>query len=282
MKHLLLSILLLTTSGCFFKLADLRTDTVSTNPNQAKARELMAEMAEAHGVANWAKLETYTLTFEDEFYGFFGRQGSPFKDDNTRFSLNYIPQTSDGTLTFLTGKQVDETWGIQSGSTYSRRPDRPNETRWHKDKDIWFWLPTYQYFVEFPLRIQEANSVAYAGEQMVDGVDCEGVLASWNSTAPQKGVDQYLIWLDKETKRIVKLEYTVRGFYRFLTGAAYYKDYQNHDGILLPSHFPVESNLVKEGLLHEMRIVDFKANHVSKESLRPDPDLPVVEWGKVD
>jgi len=51
------------------------------------------------------------------------------------------------------------------------------------------------------MRIQNANALAYAGQATVNGKNCEGVLASWNTTAPQRDIDQYLIWLDSDTKQ---------------------------------------------------------------------------------
>jgi hypothetical protein len=79
---------------------------------------------------------------------------------------------------------------------------------------------------------------------------------------------------------MVCLEYTVRDAFRFLTAAINFKGYKNYDGILLPSVFPVESNLVPVGLLHEMRINDFKPNAVLLESLRPNASLPVFRDSK--
>lgn len=37
------------------------------------------------------------------------------------------------------------------------------------------------------------TAVAYAGKQQIEGIICEGVLASWNQVAPQKTIVQYPI-----------------------------------------------------------------------------------------
>ena len=50
-------------------------------------------------------------------------------------------------------------------------------------------------------------------------------------------------------------------------------DYKNYDGILLPSSMPVESNLLEEGFLHEMRILDFSKNNFPERELRPNRAL---------
>lgn len=268
--------LVLLFSGCvnFFGKADLRTAQAKSTIQTEKAHKLLALMSEAHGVAKWDEVETYQVTFEDEFYGFLGKKSHPYGQANNKFQLNYIPNTYDGQMTFLNGKFKDQTWGIQSWKTY--KVLNSETPVFKKDKDITFWLPTYQYFIEFPKRILSADAVNYAGTSTIEGELCEGVLVSWKTTAPQKNIDQYLIWINQKTNRIEKLEYTVRDQYKFLTGAAYFEDYKDYDGLVLPSRMPVETNLKKKGLLHEMRILDFEKNTNSVESLRPNRDLPVV------
>ncbi|MFK8006847.1 MAG: hypothetical protein AB8H03_10760 [Saprospiraceae bacterium] len=255
----------------FLGTADLRTDLAKNEPNEIRAKALLQEMGEAHGIANWENINTYSTKFEDVFFGALGSNSHGYAEDSVQFSLKYIPKTYDGKLEFLSGEKEGLSWGIQSWKSYIY--SEGNGHKFKEDPDITFWLPTYQYFIEFPLRIQNANSFAYAGEAEIEGKSCEGIIASWNTTAPQRDIDQYLIWLDKKTKRIVKLEYTIREMFNFLTGAAYFHDYKNYDGILLPSSMPVESNLLEEGFLHEMRILDFVKNTFPERELRPNRAL---------
>jgi hypothetical protein len=275
LKHLFLGFLLaIGVSGCigFFHLADLRTETAKNSTNDQKARELIALMAEAHNISAWDSISTYRASFDDEFYGLVGKNGNPFPNNKGVFDLEYIPGSFDGRMVFTEGEYKGKTWGIQSWKTYTS--ENGNMPVFKQNNDIYFWLPTYQYFIEFPLRIQEATAFTYAGTQTIGGIACEGVVASWNNTAPQKGIDQYLIWLDAKTHHIVKMEYTIRELYNFLTGAAHFRDYKNFDGILLPTYLPVESNLVGKGKwLHEMRIEGFVADPVPASDLRPDTQL---------
>ncbi len=256
-------------SGCVnvFKLTDLREDGANEHSNQEKAQQLLEEMGIAHGITYWDSIQTYQVIFGDEFYGFTGKQAHPYKEQKVEFSLNYIPKTFNGQLEILSGKQKGDLWGIQSWETY--RKDDDGKISAKKNKDMKFYLPTYQYFIEFPNRIQEATSIDYIGEKIINGIKTEGIIASWNTIEPQKDIDQYLIWIDSDTKRIVKLEYTVRDMFRFISGAAYYQDYKIYNGLLLPSKLPVESNLVKKGLLHTMSIENFTPDLVSVDSLMP-------------
>ncbi len=250
----------------FFKLKDLRPENMELKSNQNKAKQLIHEMGVAHGICLWDSAQTYTATFGDEFYGFFGKQSHPFKEQKMEFSLSYIPNDFNGQLEVLNGKEKGVIWGIQSGQTYKLEGGK---AVLKKNKDMQFWIPTYQYFIEFPKRIQEATVFDYIGSKEENGVEIEGIIASWGTIEPQKEIDQYIIWLNANTKRIAKVEYTVRDVYGFVSGIAHFNNYKYFDGFLLPTEFLVESNLLKKGLLHKMSLVDFKINRKDISLLLP-------------
>jgi len=258
-----------------FGTADLRNEAVKKDPQVAKAKMLMQEMAKSHMVENWDSISTYTVRYQEEMFGFLGKFSNPFPEEKSLFDLSYIPNTYDGRLTFVNGTNEGTSWGIQSWETYTSAQN--SKPIFAKDANITFWVPTYQYFIEFPKRILNANAFGYAGEQTINNVECEGVIASWNTIEPQRDIDQYLIWLDKATKRIVKLEYTIRDQYNFVVGVAYLKDYKDFGGILLPTQLPVGSNLLGDGeILHQMDIIDFNKNTLTQNELRPNPNLVAV------
>ncbi len=255
-----------------FGTVDLQTDEVKKDPQTAKAKMLIQEMAKSHMVENWEGISTYTVRFQEEMFGFLGKFSNPFPEAKSVFDISYIPNTYDGRLTFVEGENKGLSWGIQSWNTYTAKEN--GKPVFADDANITFWIPTYQYFVEFPKRILNADAFGYAGEKTINNIPCEGIIASWNTIEAQRDIDQYLIWIDKETKRIVKLEYTVRDQYNFVVGAAYFNDYKNFNGILLPTQLPVESNLLGEGeFLHQMSILDFNGNTLSQKELRPNTTL---------
>ncbi len=259
-------------TGCvnIFKVADLRESKENPFSDQDKAKRLMEEMGEAHRIEKWDSMLTYNIVFGDEFYGFIGKQAHPFKEQKMTFSMNYIPKSFDGQMEIISGKEKGTVWGMDAWETYFKNDEGKFE--WKRNKDMTFWIPTYQYFIEFPSRIQEATTVDYLGEKVVNGIKTEGIIASWNTTEPQKDIDQYIIWIDSETKRIAKIEYTVRDTYRFVTGAASFTKYKEMGGLPFPTEMPVESNLTKDKLLHTMTIEEFTPDFIPIDSLIIDID----------
>lgn len=264
MRFLLPIAALFLLSSC--ALADLTEGYASSS--EQDPQKLLQQVAKSHGVSSWSAVNSYQVTLEDEFYGFFGKNGNPFPNNKAQLQLDYLPGTFTGRGTFLDGKWKDRVWGIHQWKTYHQdTPSEPIQVK--KDKDILFWVPTYQYFIEFPARIQEATYFEYLGTKSIANTEHHIVLASWGKGTPQKEIDQYLIYIHPESYRISRLEYTVREVYGFISGAVNFSEYLEKDGILFPTDMPVESNLVKEGLLHTMRITDVVINHLPAEQLIP-------------
>ena len=267
---LIISVLsLLIIVGLFFsyRLTDLRPDGYTYPNDIEKAEHLLEAMGRAHQINKWNDLETYNVMLDDEFYGFLGKRSHSFEEQKIELSINYVPKTFNGQIKFLSGKEKDNIWGMQSWKTY--KLDEKGNPIIAENKNMKFYIPTYQYFIEFPSRIQEATSIDYIGTKMIDGVEAEGIIASWNTVTPQKDLDQYIIWINSETKRIIQIDYTVRDKYRFVSGEATFQDYKDYSGIIIPSTIPIKSNLLKDGYLHKMSIKNFIPNKVSSKTLTP-------------
>ena len=120
-----------------------------------------------------------------------------------------------------------------------------------KKKDIRFWLPTYQYFIELPFRIIEADAVSYLGSTRKNDMRYDRIMASWNTLKPQRKIDQYILWIN-EDGILDFIEYTIRDQYGFLKGSASVNRFDIIDGVWVPTEIEIMSNLGKEDLLHKM------------------------------
>lgn len=255
--------------------ADLRRNLTIEDDSSQKARALLESCAKAHGQDAWKNIKTYSLNITDEFFPPMGEFSHPFESDTVELNLTYVPNTYTGQMHFLSTRRKGRIWGIQGWKSYWI--DKNGRVYYTESENIKFWLPTYQYFFEFPFRILNADTTAYVGKDTIDDQICDGLLVSWNTLKPQRHIDQYVVWINQETQLIEKLDYTIRDAYNFLTGSIYYKDYQYFDeDILLPTRLPVESNLLKEGLLHEIKLTDFSRNKVAIGELMRNPNIKIT------
>ena len=197
-----LLLIMIVTGGYLFAFGtvDLRTEESKTNPKEKNANLLLQEMAEAHGAKNWDDFETYTVQFEDRFFGDLGSFSNPFYEDTVQFNLTYIPNSFDGQMEFLTGDGKGIVWGMQSWKTYVK--DFGEKIKFNKNESIKFWLPNYQYFIEFPNRILNADKFAMAGEKVIDDKNCIGIVLVDSDTCyfvVQDGM-QIESWIDGPPK----------------------------------------------------------------------------------
>lgn len=257
------------------KTVDIRTEEVKSTIEREKGLELLAKMQDAHDIENWKNIGTYSCHIVDEFYGLAGKLGNPFPNNVADFELTAIPYTFTSKATFQDGKWEDKVWGIQSWQTYEVNPGESLIKHNKNHKDIEFWLPTYQYFIEAPLRLPEADIVSYGGERTLDGKIYDIVFISWGTDEPQKDIDQYNIWLDRETHMLKMLHYTVRDANGLVNATMKYETYEkNGKRILFPSELKSNlSNPEKTKTFHKITIDNIRFDEVEKEDLLIFPDM---------
>ena len=235
---------------------------------------MLQKMYEAHALHQWDSIETYSVHLTDEFYGLIGKFGNPFPNNKADFEFQAIPGTFSSKVTFRDKKWKGKVWGIQSWRTFSSNKTGGIELHANNDKTIEFWLPTYQYFIEIPLRVFEANVISYAGERKMNGRTFDLVFATWKTGNPQKDIDQYILWIDQANHRLAQMQYTVRDEYKWIHATLKYTKYETKDGILIPSEMKV--NLFgpeKKKVFHKVSIKNIKFNQITQDSFILYPAL---------
>ena len=106
-----------------------------------------------------------------------GRFAKPWQQMNQKIQLDMLNNSFTSRCTLLDGEQKGDIWGIQSWATY-KRTGKNTSVIWEEDDNIEFYLPTLQYFIEFPFRIFSAEIIADAGETTIDGKTYKQVFVS--------------------------------------------------------------------------------------------------------
>jgi len=265
-------ILALNLTAC--KLADIRTTEMAGTTDDARAMKVLHQMAKAHQVNRWDDIETYTFHVSDEYQGLIGTFGSPFPKGKAVLELSFIPQTYTGRGIFQDGKWKDKVWGIQAWETYSNEEMEKGIFHEKPDKQIQFSIPTYQYFIETPWRIFEANIIRYAGEREKNGQVYDLVFATWETEEPQKEMDQYLLWVNRKTGVLDLVQFTVRDAGGWVHCTFYYDHYESLDGLLFPTEMTVRMfGPEKENTLHKMVVDHIQIDALPKQDLLLDPSL---------
>lgn len=270
-------------------LADIRPDALKQQgysaANQAAGRELLRTAMQAHGLSRYTKLDTISLTIKDTWYGI-GTWATPYSANPQRYRHDLIPGTFSSRITLLDGPDAGKIMGMQNWRTF-QAPTTDAAIQFQENDDIYFLLPTLQYFAEFAFRIDAAGLISSAGTIQHGGRLYDLVFATWGDGQPGTDADQYLIWIDRETRLIAKLRYTVRESARFLSGTMHYQDYrpvQPGKGALLfpfrqtvalspPEEIQTEAEL-RDDALHEMLIESVELDARPRAEILGDPNAP--------
>ena len=226
------------TGGCaLLPLSDLRTPEIRAGgisaEDEARGREILAAAAAAHGAETWAAHRTWEAVLEDRWSdAFLIQRRSPWPDDAGMLGFQFAHGTGDGRVEFLDGPEAGTIWGLAGGRTYAQAPGGP--PRWGEAEPMASRLPTMQFLLEFPQRIGEAPHVGLAGRRDVEGRPTDVVFAAWGSVAPDPASDQFLVYVDAETREIRAMQYTVRKSGRTLLGHRFWSDLRPVDGVTMP------------------------------------------------
>lgn len=238
---------------------DLRTEYVKQESTSAAAQKrgrtlLEQSSAEIGGLERWRELKEMPveITFVHDWHdGFLRRFFMPIEFSGQKLLLALRPGELDARLTFLDGDWEGTSWGISEGRTY--RADADGAVAWEPDETVDFNLKSYRFFFFLPFLLAEAELISYAGERTLRGKTYDLVFATWGSWEPQRNVDQYLLWICRDSSRIDFVQSTVREkFPRSIVTLAL-DDYRVVQGVKLA--FSMK-------LVQDMEVVDAGMHHV--------------------
>ncbi len=241
-------------AGCT---ASLRPGSLAGPPTaseQAQGRAMLEKAARVHGDEAAANAGHIQFVMTDQWQGLMGKIGNPWPDSKVHARVDYKLGTFDSRATFLDGDLKGGAWGMQSWRTYEVSPD--GETSFEDNDDARFILAALQYLFEFPFRAKQAELVAYAGKEMVNGHEYDIVFITWGSFDAHTEHDQYVAYIEPATGRIEKVSHTVRTFARFATGVTHYSNYRDFDGISVPLRLTITDKVDDDldDFLHQVNI----------------------------
>ncbi len=275
--------------GCNY--ADLRNTFMKspqTTDSRAYGKQLLLKTAQRHGLQHWSSFQTKEFVAVDEWIT---ENRSWWPSNPQRFRMQTILNTFSSRVELLDGNARGEIWGIQSWAPFLKKANA-SEPAFLKapSRSIEFYLPTLQYFDEFPFRILSAPLVSFAGEKTLNDRKYRLVFATWGSWEPNPDHDQYLIWIHQETGLIDMVHYTLRDAVKWAdppmknvlkvmaVGTIHFRNYRQLQGIWVPfehiitlgsprnARRPIERNFY-----HRLTVQDVTYDSVSRDKIILDP-----------
>ncbi len=227
-------VLLATGFILFNRPVDLRPTAIKNGISSEqfqRGKTLLREMQNVYGgKKTWLAKETGSYEQIAEWYGNLYLSG--WDTLPQRFQMISILGTDNSEMTLLNGLNSGQKWGVEEWKSYfidaqGVKAFKPNQQYQHK-------LIYKNYWFQFPFRIDEAPIIAHAGESTVDGKTYDLLYVTWGSESPNAQYDQYVLYLNQETKHIEWLNFTVREKLKSVKLTAHFTDIKNIDGIFCP------------------------------------------------
>jgi len=197
-----------------------------------KGKDLLHEMQTAYGgMDKWLVHKTGSYAQVADWYddklGIAGWDELP-----QQFQMTSILGTDDSEFTLLNGANKGQIWGVQDWKSYQKKENGEKEFISHEKYH--HKLIYKNYWFQFPFRISEAPIIAYAGESTSNGETYDLLYATWGSEAANRQYDQYVLYLDKETRLIEWLHFTLREKFNFVHPTAQFTTFKTINGITAP------------------------------------------------
>ncbi|MDC8005246.1 hypothetical protein POV27_14385 [Aureisphaera galaxeae] len=297
MKNYLKPLLLFAVVSVLFscKSVDLRSDYLKEKTTEEgmaqKGIRLLTEANQAMGYDKLASTEVYEATAHFKWKGALllmpmnALPGNNNKDVQFRFATNSF----DGQVEYLEGRKENKIHGLQSWQGYYAENAEEEIEECNSKRYSW-GLSTYHYLLEAPMRLLQAEIIKYAGERTLNGKTYDLVFVTWGSEAPNKEYDQWMVYINKETKFIDMTEVTISDFFvpspkPLQHGSILYEGRTRTSiGTYLPSEVVIQIGKPKEADRGAYRISfkDYKFDSFNKDLLYPLQDLEYVGDSKPD
>jgi hypothetical protein len=278
LRFLTAACLALAASAC---LADMRSGVLleRTAPaDEARGRALLTAAEDALCAGGdcrkrWLAQSAVAVELSDEWYGV-ARAVNPWPVNPIHVRFVFVPGQDDSYATVLdAGDAPGVQYGIHDWNVWRRDPGKA--AVYEDNADMQFMLPTLQYFLELPFRINDAAIVDYGGTTQIGDTQYDVVYATWESYPPNPRVDQYMVYINKATGRAELSAYSVRDMGQFIAGAVQYGDYRQIGDFRLPHDLRLIAAADDPSLVHHIKVAAFRAPaELDRSVLIPDPTRP--------
>lgn len=195
-----------------------------------RGRTLIAALEVAYGgKENW--LSKGNATFE-QTADWYGRLAISHWDTlPQRYHMDCKLGTDECRLTLLNGPHTGNVWGHEGGNSYVMDQGQEKTTGIDSEVDKALFK---NYWFQFPFRIGEAEIVVDLGPKVVGYETYDRVFATWGSLEANRDFDQFVLYINQDTRMVEYLHFTVRDAFPFMEVNARFTKFREIEGITLP------------------------------------------------
>jgi hypothetical protein len=242
------------------EIMDLVEDSTTEIPDRhKKGKQILNGCFDAHG---WVEGNSSVIsaTYIDDWsvapeplrkYNNWPHLKQALQHDFLSFQLGY------SRARLLNGPAKNEIWGIDRKVPYKIIDGKINQV---DDPNMVPALVGKEYFVQLPYWIKKVPITIYVKDTVLQDKAYHLVFGTWKTQKANHTFDQYVYWINKKTKLIEIVQYTVRVVDPKAVGFVVFSDFREINGMVIPFVHRLGYLPTLEGLIHEMRFQSIVLN----------------------
>lgn len=232
-------------------MADLRTDAIKSG-NLNDGREYYMTALEQKGYSFWQNAASWELTGKDQWNSWAIRQFTPIHEPEQFFKSRLDLRTLGHEIDLRTKDGTYETLGVdEDGRSYRRIA---GEIEYEESKAIRLYVSPMKNYFEWPFTLAKKTTILHAGEVQIEGVWYSKLFITDGDPAPREDADQYIVYINRNTLEIEKIQLTLRTMLESWSGVLHYADFRKVNGIVVAHKVTVTDEIDSEEYVHEYTI----------------------------
>ncbi len=237
-------------------IADLRTDYIKEG-KAADGKHLYQQIAEANGLVEWQRYPYLSLSGTNHWKSWTMRKLTPVENATQDFTSTLGIGRGEHRLKFIPGKIGNDVIGIDSQNR-TWRADGEGKKVFKDERAIRIYLRPMQNYIEWPFTLRNSATVLNAGETILNGRTTDRLFVTDGKPEPEADRDQFIVYADRETKEIRRIDLTVRDLMKTATATIIYDDFRMVQGVRLAHKITIFEKPEDENYLQEYRIKEYK------------------------
>ncbi len=116
------------------------------------------------------------------------------------------------------------------------------------------YLESFSLYIRLPFIISKFPILSYLGTQKIDQQEYDLIFVSESENQPSKNSDQYVVYLDKQDKRIKFIQFTYREVSKSYIGFLEYRGETEVNGVSMPREIYIRESLGSKDFVHKIEI----------------------------
>ena len=226
--------------GCASNLLPQSLESGISQDSRQKAYALLEETMKAQGYDNYEMHKSYEMETINISKSWIASATKIWSEDSAQLKYSISVAENNGKVEYREGEDKGFGAAFVDNQYYEKAINANHYTPADRNKAFIFGIEATKFLGEVAKGVKAAEFVAYAGEEEVNGQKYDVVFGTWESVEPNDDFDQYVLYINKDTKLIDRVKLTIRKPYFWAPGqkagyaSAIFEDYRDVDGFKLP------------------------------------------------